>query len=148
MTYSHSLRLSTWLLFAVIVCACDEPGNGSTQCGTPGQPACTAPRPNACIENTAPSCTDGIDNNYDGSTDCRDSTCADRPECIGPQGPEDSLETCTDGFDNDRNGFTDCGDFACSQSSAPAILNHCDSLAENSLQTHLRHLEAGARRAS
>lgn len=50
-------------------------------------------------------CSDGIDNDEDGKTDCKDSDCAALPICV---------ETaCDDGEDNDGDGDTDCYDFNC-----------------------------------
>jgi len=50
-------------------------------------------------------CTDGIDNDGDGLTDCAD------PECVGAVG---CVETaCADTLDDDRDGATDCDDFDC-----------------------------------
>jgi hypothetical protein len=44
--------------------------------------------------------TDGIDNDMDGLTDCKD------PDC-------NCTENCTDGVDNDKNGLADCADPDC-----------------------------------
>lgn len=54
-------------------------------------------------------CTDNIDNDGDGFTDCQDFDC-NVPECGDP---EDTPERCSDGYDNDGNGFADCLDFTC-----------------------------------
>ncbi len=51
-------------------------------------------------------CTDGIDEDEDGQTDCRDTDCATTAAC--PQ-PED----CNDGKDNDKDGSVDCKDTDC-----------------------------------
>jgi hypothetical protein len=56
-------------------------------------------------------CTDAIDNDRDGATDCND------PDCFGATGC--TTETnCTDGADNDADGTTDCADADCN--TAPA----------------------------
>lgn len=47
-------------------------------------------------------CTDGIDNDNDGFTDCDDYDC----EC-------DESANCFDGIDNDNDGFVDCEDYDC-----------------------------------
>lgn len=47
-------------------------------------------------------CDDGIDNDRDGDTDCRD------PECTCWEGY--SEETCDDGLDNDCDELFDCDD--------------------------------------
>lgn len=59
-------------------------------------------------------CTDGIDNDCDGFTDCRDFGCtrdapADRTYCL----TESTAAACMDGMDNDANGFIDCNDRNC-----------------------------------
>ncbi|NNF99955.1 MAG: hypothetical protein HKM93_11300, partial [Desulfobacteraceae bacterium] len=57
---------------------------------------------------TETSCTDGIDNDGDGFTDCLDSDCDGISTC------EFGAETsCADGIDNDGDGFTDCLDSDC-----------------------------------
>ncbi|MGH1341397.1 MAG: hypothetical protein ACRBN8_07600 [Nannocystales bacterium] len=63
-------------------------------------------------------CSDGIDNDGNGFTDCDDFSCT-RAEnvtvCEGMVENTDAL--CSDGIDNDGNGFTDCDDFDCSMNS-------------------------------
>jgi hypothetical protein len=50
-------------------------------------------------------CGDGLDNDGDGATDCRDPDCDGAPGCV---------ETaCGDGLDDDGDGATDCGDADC-----------------------------------
>ncbi|MDO8630811.1 MAG: putative metal-binding motif-containing protein [Phycisphaerales bacterium] len=53
-------------------------------------------------ENTAPGCTDALDNDCDTFIDCADSGCAGVVS-----------EVCDDAIDNDCNGLTDCADPAC-----------------------------------
>ena len=48
-------------------------------------------------------CSDGVDNDGDGLTDCDDS------DCFGPS----CVEVCDDGVDNDGDGDTDCDDEDC-----------------------------------
>lgn len=60
-------------------------------------------------------CTDGIDNDSDGATDCDDSDCATDSACTTPTVTETS---CTDEIDNDGDGATDCGDSDCTADSA------------------------------
>jgi alkaline phosphatase len=52
-------------------------------------------------------CDDGIDNDRDGKTDCRDRDCRQSPLC-GSSGGDP--EICNDGIDNDGDGKTDCAD--------------------------------------
>jgi len=52
-------------------------------------------------------CGDGVDNDFDGDTDCEDSDCAGQGSC------EATEATCNDSFDNDGDGDTDCADSDC-----------------------------------
>ncbi len=72
----------------------------------------------SCSEDSNPSgvdrpvetnCTDGIDNDEDGDTDCRDSDCPQDASC------EDAAsdEICDDETDNDGDGLVDCDDIDC-----------------------------------
>lgn len=61
-------------------------------------------------------CSDGIDNNDNGFTDCMDQACDGTVVDTG--GGEFTCEPggeliCDDGFDNDDNGFVDCADMGC-----------------------------------
>jgi hypothetical protein len=60
-------------------------------------------------ENTPTTCTDGLDNDGDGFTDCDDYDCIGITGCV----QENTPATCTDGLDNDGDGFTDCNDYDC-----------------------------------
>lgn len=55
-------------------------------------------------------CTDGIDNNNDGLTDCDDPTCSEDIHC--------QAEVCDNGVDDNANYFIDCMDFECYNSPA------------------------------
>lgn len=58
---------------------------------------------------TAPEiCTNGVDDNEDGRTDCADSGCVDDTECLEVTGP-----ACNDQADNDLDGKIDCADPGC-----------------------------------
>ncbi len=60
-------------------------------------------------------CTDGIDNDDNGATDCSDSACYSDPACQESSSSYPSTENdCSDSVDNDNNGYTDCNDSACS----------------------------------
>lgn len=62
-------------------------------------------------------CTDRIDNDRDGRTDCADTDCAGNVACIVP-----ATETnCTDRIDNDRDGAVDCADSNCAGTAACAV---------------------------
>jgi hypothetical protein len=52
-------------------------------------------------------CTDGIDNDNNGSTDCDDTQCMGDPACAGDS------EICNDTVDNDGDGLIDCDDPGC-----------------------------------
>ncbi|MGC4122847.1 MAG: hypothetical protein QM765_51400 [Myxococcales bacterium] len=47
-------------------------------------------------------CSDGLDNNGDGLTDCADTSCAALPQC--------KVELCNNAADDDSNGLIDCAD--------------------------------------
>jgi hypothetical protein len=67
-------------------------------------------------------CGDGIDNDQDGDTDCRDIDCSVIPDCqvsvtlyAAPEMPAQIIEQeiCNDRLDNDGDGRTDCADPDC-----------------------------------
>ena len=62
----------------------------------------------ACPDHVETLCTDALDNDGDGQTDCDDNDCAADPACVPP--PE---TICDDGNDNDGDGQTDCFDTDC-----------------------------------
>lgn len=84
-------------------------------------------------ENTNAACGDGVDNDCDGFTDCRDFDCTRTssvticPATDGGSracdatGPENTNAACSDGVDNDCDGFRDCSDFDCSRGNAVTI---------------------------
>ena len=92
-------------------------------------------------EDTTAACSDGLDNDCDGFTDCQDFSCqscsvsvclsdgglqrADAGFCLC-RGQENTNAACMDGLDNDCNGFIDCNDFSCSRPDGGAI-TVCDS---------------------
>ncbi|MBJ93440.1 MAG: hypothetical protein CMP23_03095 [Rickettsiales bacterium] len=61
-------------------------------------------------------CSNGLDDDFDGLTDCADDDCVGAPNC----GPPSSETSCTDGVDNDQDGATDCADSDCSADPACA----------------------------
>jgi hypothetical protein len=85
-------------------------------------------------ESTTAACSDGLDNDCDGFTDCQDFSCQTCavPVCLADgglnrggdagfclcRGTENSNTACGDGVDNDCNGFVDCNDFSCSRGDA------------------------------
>lgn len=65
-------------------------------------------------------CSDGIDNDHNGYTDCQDYGCSKNPHVTvcndtswSPLAAESSAEACSDGRDNDNDGKTDCADPQC-----------------------------------
>jgi len=97
----------------------------------------TSPPSSGSSEDTMATCSDGIDNDENGHTDCGDWGCSKNTD---PQIAElcaDSMEasvaTCTDGIDNDNNGHTDCGDWSCSKNTDPQVAALCEATTEGSL---------------
>ncbi len=68
-----------------------------------------------CIPSTETSCSDGVDNDHNGKTDCADTACEGRDcgngcTCVSEMKRE---VNCGDGVDNDGDGQTDCADSDC-----------------------------------
>lgn len=80
---------------------------GSMQClnGMVTDSCVTSP---ICVSETA--CSDGVDNDTDGSTDCADSDCASEAGCL--------REVCANSLDDDADGLFDCADSDCASHSA------------------------------
>lgn len=71
-------------------------------------------------------CTDGLDNDGDGLTDCADLNCAFRPVCIDDGGVAGETN-CTDGIDNDGDNLIDCTDLNClSDPACDAAVGDCE----------------------
>ncbi len=66
------------------------------------------------------SCTNGVDDDQDGLTDCADSDCAFDSACQ----PETN---CTNGVDDDQDGLTDCDDSDCASDAACQTSSSCSS---------------------
>lgn len=83
-------------------------------------------------ENTEALCSDKIDNDQNGLTDCQEPDCQWFTVCSNNNlnVPENTVELCTDQKDNDNNGLTDCEEPDCQWFTA------CigDNLAENTLE--------------
>ncbi|HEU4406451.1 MAG TPA: hypothetical protein VFS43_14395 [Polyangiaceae bacterium] len=69
-------------------------------------------------ENSNDACKDGVDNDGNKFTDCKDFGCQYYPVTgdVCSQAGEATNEQCGDGLDNDGDGFTDCKDFSCYKS--------------------------------
>jgi len=76
-------------------------------------------------ETSLEACSDGIDNDGNGYTDCGDYSCtrasngasseaiAYCANLVKPPTPENTEALCSDGIDNDLNGVIDCDDESC-----------------------------------
>lgn len=64
--------------------------------------------PELLLENNAERCSDGVDNDDNGLTDCAEPDCTVFEFCA-----EVSEEACRDRVDNNRNGLIDCQDPGC-----------------------------------
>jgi predicted GH43/DUF377 family glycosyl hydrolase len=65
---------------------------------------------NLLSEKTEPRCSDELDNDGNGLTDCADPSCSTFDFCR-----EDSAGRCSDALDNDKDGKIDCADADCCQ---------------------------------
>lgn len=63
-------------------------------------------------------CTNGVDDDSNGLTDCADNTCKNQAHC------QAVVEICSNGIDDDSNGKTDCADSFC------AGANFCNAVAQ------------------
>lgn len=105
-------------------CTSDEHGclswETNIDCSTVGMVCETSGGEATCIEHctptgsedTAASCSDGIDNDCNTFTDCDDFNCF--AFCCVPSGDERGDDDCSDGVDNNCDGFADCGSYSCS----------------------------------
>jgi len=89
-----------------------------------GVAACGPPQILVAGEQGPWVCSNGIDDDADGATDCDDSSCAGLWVCTLVR--ENTLATCVDGTDNDGDGRTDCEDPACIGISACAERSDTD----------------------
>ena len=102
--------LAIALLGAAVVVACER--DAST-------PLWKTAECRSCAGAELLQCTDDLDNDGDGKTDCDDEDCLAAPECSrAPDDKEDSADECANGKDDDGNGYTDCADFGCQPTSA------------------------------
>lgn len=65
--------------------------------------------PDGC-EGSRELCTDRIDNDLDGATDCADTECSSLPVCTAVPTSE---ANCSDAIDNDLDRYADCLDLDC-----------------------------------
>ena len=89
---------------------------------------------NACSDDsggnaTETKCSDHVDNDGDGKTDCMDSDCANAAAC---QAQHETI--CNDGQDNDGDNRTDCADPDCATDPAcsnPTTETNCSDNVDN-----------------
>jgi hypothetical protein len=67
-----------------------------------------------CVSRDKEQCTNTLDDNHDGKTDCEDPLCAAHPACTGGE------KNCNDFVDEDEDGLTDCQDPDCKTTAACA----------------------------
>lgn len=135
-------------------CSYDENDNASILSCNGNNELIQTTCPHACLFKTktedsddseaycsAENCTDGIDNDGNGYTDCEDFGCfitargatlESRNYCCQKKMPgwhegdtETTLSDCSDGLDNDCNGYVDCDDNACNNSVNSQIHAYC-----------------------
>ncbi|HEY3449108.1 MAG TPA: hypothetical protein VGK67_22290 [Myxococcales bacterium] len=121
---------------------CKTIADGGLAIRPPGLTVCnevTCFGPGKQPENTAATCSDGIDNDGNRYTDCADKSCCtvgndggfgpgvvncEAVTCFGSGKEVDSTANinvrCSDGIDNNANGYTDCLDFDCCKNGVPA----------------------------
>jgi hypothetical protein len=78
-------------------------------------------------------CSDNLDNDGDGLTDCEDRSC-EGIGCCGLEGAEEDDEACSDGCDNDSNGFLDCADYSCARSDTVTVCRSAVKTSEDNPQ--------------
>lgn len=76
-------------------------------------------------------CSDQIDNDGDGLTDCEDLDCSSDVACQ-PE-PPTAIEICDDQIDNDNDSLTDCDDPDCANdvSCQAPVIEICDDQIDN-----------------
>ncbi len=89
-------------------------------------------------ENTLEKCSNGIDDDGDGFTDCEDYSCnRDGPDevveyCRSLE--ESTLEQCSNGIDDDGDGFIDCEDYSCNRDGPDEVVEYCRKRMENTFE--------------
>ena len=99
------------LLALVTAAGCVMPGPPASPTPTPGTQA-----PLSLREATDALCSDGLDNDRDGHTDCDDRACVYTSTvsvCGRAPSAEDNDAACSDGRDNDGDPYIDCQDDDC-----------------------------------
>jgi hypothetical protein len=81
---------------------------GDDKCGEPYETCEDCPADCGACSETA--CADGVDEDWDGATDCGDADCGATEPCIET--------SCADSVDNDADGATDCADSQCAVADA------------------------------
>ena len=99
-----------------IVQFCEDQAAEEAAAQGPGEP-----------EDNDAACSDGIDNDNNGYTDCDDFSCTRNDAvtvCGGGGTPELTDLSCSDGLDNDNDGFVDCADADCSWNPEITVCNN------------------------
>ncbi|MGM0558753.1 MAG: hypothetical protein ACQEVA_20370, partial [Myxococcota bacterium] len=108
----------------IVTCATGSDGcleRTTEDCTSQGE-VCRQSEASATCVSGESDCTDGIDNDQNGYTDCDDSSCDTDPACSG------GSEICDNGTDDDGDGFVDCDDFDCDDDPACASSGEiCDN---------------------
>ena len=119
---------------------CEDSGcqnKGTAEIPGPGTTVCPGTDVNGVwvpAENTDYACSDGIDNDGNGYTDCADNNCKQLSVCCVKTGDENTVAACSDGIDNDCDGYVDCGDFSCKggnskdSKATEESINYCTAL--------------------
>ena len=97
---------------------------GQTKIPTLGEKKITVRQKSVPVENTVALCSDGLDNDSDGKTDCDDTECVGLAPCL-------ETGNCTDGKDNDKDGKTDCADTDCAGEATCKEVGNCKDGKDN-----------------
>ncbi|MDC0715053.1 hypothetical protein POL68_41775 [Stigmatella sp. ncwal1] len=93
-----------------------------SQCGGTEPIGALYPYTTGFEESSNASCSNGLDDDGDGYTDCADNECKYN-SLVTVCTRENSIEACADGLDNDGDGYSDCNDFDCSRNPYVKICN-------------------------
>jgi len=117
--HERTLRFSDWRRGAVASVAIGALAAGAGGCDGPGRSVAIYSAP---IEPMEQNCSNEVDDDEDGTTDCGDPDCCGRSYCSNvsscPEGTGGfilavSEYRCADGIDEDTDGRTDCDDPDC-----------------------------------
>ena len=92
---------------------CESAASPQQDAGSSDIPPTSNPYTAESFESTNAYCSDGVDNNEDGFTDCAAFSCTYNPFVTVCGSNENNDERCSDGEDNNNNNYSDCQDFSC-----------------------------------